>query len=825
MGILRGSLYPLKPGSAKHSVLKDATPVVLQLCPNTTIRTFSLSNYVVGLYEPTGCLAGPVQMSTCYLAAPVCAMRNRAVIQASGPPAWSKCILPFLLLLPFWQPLTAQAGSDPKIPHRVPRVESEIQVDAKLSEDVWRQALLLELGYEVYPSENVDAPVRTELLFAYSSTHLYAAFRAFDPDPSAIRARITDRDAMYSDDWVALILDTFNDETRTFDFFCNPLGVQGDQIESPNGGGEWDAIWDCAGTVTDQGYTVEMAIPFSSMRFQASEGDQIWGVDGVRSYPRAVRHHIGMFPRDRNNNCYMCQSEKLIGFAGASPGRNIEIDPTVYGVVTQEREEFPTGRFVEDDKTIEPGVTAKWGVTPSLTLNATVNPDFSNIEADVAQLDINTQFALYYPERRPFFLEGATFFNTRFRAVHTRTLADPIWGAKLSGKEGSSAIGFFTSQDEITNLLFPTSQGSDMTSVAMKSVGSVVRYRRDVGRSSNLGLLYTGREGSEYHNRVAGADGLWKMTPKDQVMFQVLGSQTSYPATVQEDYDQPSGSFTGGAYDFFYLHNTRNHDWYVSYRQVDRDFRSDLGFMPQAGFRSGAVGWGHTWNNDGDNWWNMLNFGSGLDGEWDLNGTNLSKGYSFWFNYAGLTQSFFNLRGTYGKQHYNGVDFDNRYINADFGIRPSAWLFFVIDATYGDQIDYANIRPGTRIRIDPYAELNLGRRLALTFNHTFERLNVEEGRLYDANISQMRVMYCFSRRTFVRMILQYQHYNRNPDLYLDEVDAMSNSLFTQFLFSYKINPRTVLYLGYSDDYFGNNDVQLTQNNRTVFIKIGYAWVL
>jgi hypothetical protein len=133
-------------------------------------------------------------------------------------------------------------------------------VDAKLSEDVWRQALLLELGYEVYPSENVDAPVRTELLFAYSSTHLYAAFRAFDPDPSAIRARITDRDAMYSDDWVALILDTFNDETRTFDFFCNPLGVQGDQIESPNGGGEWDAIWDCAGTVTDQGYTVEMAI-------------------------------------------------------------------------------------------------------------------------------------------------------------------------------------------------------------------------------------------------------------------------------------------------------------------------------------------------------------------------------------------------------------------------------------------------------------------------------------------------------------------------------------------------------------------------------------
>ncbi|UCG87331.1 MAG: hypothetical protein JSW71_01950 [Gemmatimonadota bacterium] len=752
-------------------------------------------------------------------------MKDHAVVQATVVFARIWCIVTVLSLFPLWQPLAAQDGSDRKVPHRVPRVDSTVRVDADLDEDVWRQALSLELGYEVRPSENVPAPVRTELLLAYSSTHFYAAFRAFDPDPSAIRARITDRDAMYGDDWVALILDTFNDETRTFDFFCNPLGVQGDMIESPNGGGEWDAIWDCAGQVTDQGYTVEMAIPFSSMRFQASEGDQIWGLDGVRSYPRTVRHHIGMFPRDRNNNCYMCQAEKLIGFAGATPGRNIEIDPTVYGVVTQEREEFPDGAFVADDKTFEPGVTGKWGVTPSLTLNATVNPDFSNVEADVAQLDINTQFALYYPERRPFFLEGTTFFNTRLRAVHTRTLADPIWGAKLTGKEGSNAIGFFTSHDDITNLLFPASQGSDMTSLPIKSIGTVLRYRRDVGRSSNLGLLFTGREGSEYHNRVFGADGLWKMTRTDQIMFQVLGSQTKYPATVQDEYGQPSGSFTGGAYDFFYLHGTRSHDWYVLYRQVDREFRSDLGFIPQAGYRAGAVGWGHTWNNDSGNWWNMLNFGSGLEGDWDLDGTNLSRAYSFWFNYAGLAQSFFDLQGTYGKKHYNGVDFDNRYINADFGIRPSAWLFFLIDVTYGDQIDYASTRPGTRIQIDPYAELNLGRHLALRLNHTFERLNVEGGRLYDANISQMRAVYCFSRRTFVRLILQYRHYSRNPDLYSYEVDAMSNSLFTQFLFSYKINPRTVLYLGYSDDHFGSDDVELTQNNRTVFMKIGYAWVL
>lgn len=721
-------------------------------------------------------------------------------------------------------PLFAQNGS-PTTEQRVPKVTSQVEVDAVLDEDAWRLALSMDLNFEVRPGENIPPPVRTEVLLAYTDTHLLAAFRAFDPDPSAIRATITDRDAMYGDDWVALVIDTFNDQTRTFDFFCNPLGIQGDEIESPNGGGAWDAIWDCDGQITSEGYVVEMAIPFSSMRFQQSDGDQIWGFDAVRSYSRDVRHHIGLFARDRNNNCYMCQAVKLVGFEGATPGRNIEIDPTVYGVFTQERDDFPNGQFAERAKEFEPGVTAKWGLTPSLTMNATVNPDFSNVEADVAQLDINTQFALYYPERRPFFLEGASFFNTPFRAVHTRTLADPLWGTKLTGKEGANAIGLYTVHDDLTNILFPGVQGSSRTSLTQKSVGSVLRYRRDLGGSSNIGALITDREGGDYFNRLGGVDGLWKMTPKDQIHFQVLGSHTSYPAAVADDYDQPSRGFTGGAYDFFYLHATRAHDWYLGYRQVDRDFRSDLGFMPQAGYRSARVGWGHTWNNGPDNWWNMLNFGSGLDGEWDLDGNLLERSYSFWFNYAGLAQTFFDLDGTFGRQRYNGIDFNDRYLHADFGIRPSGWVFFVINATYGDRIDYSNSRPGTRWLVDPYAELKLGKHVTLGLSHTFEHLAVDEGRLYTANISQARIMYSFSRRVFLRSILQFRSYDRDTDLYTFEIDEESRSLFSQLLFSYKINPQTVLYLGYSDNYSGDQDIGLTQANRTLFVKMGYAFVM
>jgi len=319
--------------------------------------------------------------------------------------------------------IVAKAGD---VPYRVPLVETPVKVDAVLDEEVWEKAVKIDANIEVQPGENIPAPVRTEVLLAYSETHFYAAFRAYDPDPSQIRAHVSDRDKIYSDDWVALILDTFNDQRRTYDFFSNPLGIQGDQIEnSGNGGGAWDAIWDSHGKITKYGYVVEMSIPFSSLPFQHIDGDQIWSFDAVRSYPRNVRHHIGAFPRDRNNNCYMCQSLKLIGFAGAIPGKNIEIDPTFSAGTTQERADETSGPFKVKDRSYDPGVTARWSFTPNMTLSATANPDFSQVEADVAQMDINTQFALYYPEKRPFFLEGADFFGTSLQAVHTRMLAEP----------------------------------------------------------------------------------------------------------------------------------------------------------------------------------------------------------------------------------------------------------------------------------------------------------------------------------------------------------------------------------------------------------------
>lgn len=729
------------------------------------------------------------------------------------------------LLSAFTVPALASPESG-KTPHRVPRVNSQIHVDAVLDEEVWQQALVMELDYEVRPGENIPAPVRTEVLLAYGESHLYAAFRAYDPDPSQIRARMADRDNLWSDDWVVLILDTFNDERRSYDFFCNPLGVQGDEIESPQGEEPaWDAIWDSAGRITAEGYVVEMAIPFSSFRFQRTEGDQIWSFDAVRSYPRSVRHHLGLFPRDRSNNCYLCQAEKLIGFAGATPGRNIEIDPTLSGLVTQERERVTQGPFAERDRNLDPGISASWGFTPNLTVNATINPDFSQVEADAAQLDINTQFALFYSEKRPFFLEASDYFDTRLSVVHTRTLADPEWGLKVTGREGANIIGLFVVRDEITNLLFPASQGSRSTSLQTNSTGTVARYRRDVGTSSSLGVLLTDREGEDYYNRLAGLDGNIRVSPRDRVRLQFLGSRTRYPEEVLSDFDQPHNFLEGTAFDVYYSHDTRSLDWYGVYRQVSPLFRADLGFMTQADFRYMDVGWGHTWNNDPDHWWNMLNIGSGYENEWDFDNELLSTAYTFWFNYAGLSQSWVDLYAEWGRQSFNGVELDKRGVDIHGGIRPSGTLYFEMDFTVGDGIDYANTRQGRLVLLEPFAEWKLGRHLTLEVGHIFEQLIVDEGRLYTANINQLKTVYQFTKRSFLRTILQYLYYDYNTDLYTFPIDPEYKSLFSQTLFSYKINPQTVLFLGYSDNYFGDQDLSLRQTDRTFFAKIGYAWVL
>ncbi|MBU1698538.1 MAG: carbohydrate binding family 9 domain-containing protein [Candidatus Eisenbacteria bacterium] len=730
-------------------------------------------------------------------------------------------LLSFLVLTILLQtgPVLATDGVE-KTPHLIPRIENTISIDGALDEPAWAEALVMGVNTQVRPGDNTEAPVRTDMLLAFSDTHFYVAFRAFDPDPSQIYAHLCDHDNMWDDEWVVIGIDTYNDQRGGYEFACNPLGIQGDTASGVHGdGNSWDAIWDSAGQIFDWGYSVEMAIPFCAIRFQTEKSTQIWGVDAVRSYPRDVRYHLSLYPRDRDNNCYYCQMEKIIGFEGATPGRNIEIDPTISGIATQERENFPTGDFGDAQDDVNIGVTGRWGLTPNITAGAAINPDFSQVEADAFQLDVNQQYALYYEEKRPFFLESAGVFDN----FYSRSIASPHWGAKLTGKAGANAFGALVARDEITNLIFAGSQFSRSTSLNLESTAMVASYQRDIGEQSTVNAFYNGREADHYHNRVAGVEADIWLSENTKIEIEGKRSDTRYPDELAADYDQPDGEFSDAMFATSIGNYTSGLDVYANYSISGEDFRSDLDYMPGVGYSHTEAGWGHTWRRGAGGWWNMLNFGSSYVYQENEDKSPRRRGGNFWFNYAGPKQSYGDLNGWYGRQTYLGTEFDTWNLSADAGAWPSGSVYLRGDAGYGEAMDYRNARTGRRLSLEPRIEFKMGRGLSVVLAHTFERFDIDEGRLYTANISYLRTIYQLSRRAFVRAILQYENSDETR-LYSGE-NSESSSLATQFLVSYKINPQTVFFLGYSDGHYGDHDVKLTQAERTVFAKIGYAWVM
>jgi len=720
-----------------------------------------------------------------------------------------------------------QGGAKPRATYTIHEIREEIKVDGRLDEGAWQQPATFELAYETRPAENGPAPVRTEVWIAYDVNNLYIAFRAHDPEPRKIRARLSDRDAAYQDDFVGVALDTFNDERRAFEFFVNPLGVQMDLTQNEMTGEEddsWDAIWDSAGRITGTGYTVEMRVPFSSLRFPRSADGMTWGIDAIRMYPRDHRYRIGLHPIERGNNCYLCQASKLVGFEGVEPARSIELDPTLTASLSGVRADFPDGEIENGDPDVQPGITARWGITPNLILSSAINPDFSQVEADAAQLDVNTQFALFYPEKRPFFLEGGDIFSTRFNAIYSRNIADPDWGAKLTGKMGKDAIGVIVAQDSRTNFLIPSSQSSELASLDQENVSTIARYRRDLFGATTGGFYYTGREGDGYHNRLFGGDILFRWKDTEAARIEVLGSQTRYPKAIADEYGQSTDQISDYALRAVYQHTSRNWMTYVLYRDVGKDFRADLGFVPQVDFREGAGALERAWYPDPGGW-SQVRLGIEWDEYQDQRGQHLSRRVEAYAWADGPRESFVRLSVIDGDLFFDGELFDTDRIDLYGEVQALPSVYASLEVISGHQVDFANGRQADQLRLDPSFRLNLGRHLRVNLDHSFEQLEVEAGRLYTARLSQLRTTYQFNVRTFVRWIGQYLDVDRNPAAYDSEVDARSRQWFNQLLFSYKINPQTVLFLGYSDTFVGDQQVELTQANRTVFLKIGYAWML
>ena len=716
-------------------------------------------------------------------------------------------------------------------PLNIPRVTTAPTIDGTIHDKEWAAAATLELNVETNPGENVTPPVKTDVFLMEDGENLFVAFIAHDPDTDAIRAYYRDHDKTGGHDIVGVVLDTFNDERQAFEFFVNPLGVQRDAINDDINhryNSAWDGLWYSAGHVNGSNYTVEMAIPLSQLRFSSNGDLQTWGIDILRFYPRSKTHRISYIPLDRNINCYLCQLEKAQGFAGVEPGRNLTLIPTLTTNTARNRPDPAVDDWEKEGTDTEAGLDVRWGINQNTYLNATINPDFSQVEADTPQLDVNTTFSLFFPERRTFFLDGADYFNTRLNVVHTRNIADPDYGLKLTGKNGPHTYGLLTARDTVTSFIIPGNLGSRLASLDSSVANTesdiaIARYRYDIGSDFTLGGIITNRSGEDYANSVAGVDGIFKIADSDRIEFQALMSESEYPLDIQTDFSQDD-KINDRAYVIQYNHNDRHWNWFGRYDDFGKDFRADLGFINKVDYSKTEIGGGYTWHPE-EFAYSRISTGGNWDRSEAQDGLKLEEEIEGFVSIGnGPKQSFIEFGGGKRNRYYSNEYYDEKFGFFVTGFRPvaSTFLFFLMEG--GDAIDFANVRPGEFRSFRIESSYEIGRHITTALNFTQQRFKVDQGLLFTAKLADFRFTYQFSNNSFLRFTTQLSNTHRNPGLYIDPIDEVRKTLASQLLYSYKINALSRLFLGYSDAGFQNDSLdQIEQTNRTVFMKVSYAW--
>ena len=737
------------------------------------------------------------------------------------PSLISLCVGAFLIIMS--RLAAAQTAPD----FNIPRITNPPTIDGVVEANEWKEATRIPVNIEVEPGDNLEAQVFAEALLMENGEALYIAYIAEDPEPNQIRGFYQDRDTGWNGDWIGITLDTFNDERRAFGFYVNPLGVQMDSIHDDVNQREdesWNGIWDSVGQITENGYTVEVSIPLKQLRFAETDSIQTWGVEILRQYPRDRVTMISSQEMDRDVSCYLCQISKMQGFDDLEPTRNLEIIPTVTALSIENRDPI-IDDWEREDFDPEGSLDVRWGITQDIYLNATINPDFSQVEADSTRLDVNNTFSLFFPERRTFFLDGADYFDTYENLVHTRNIASPEYGLKLTGKTGDHTYGVVAANDETTSFIIPKSLSSRIASIKdMKSKVAIGRYRMDLFENSTIGALVTDRRGSGYKNTVVSIDASLRPTDSDTISIQSMYSSSDYPLMIQDQYSQES-SISDHSYVIEYQHNDRRWDWRLGYYDWGDDFRADLGFINRVDFKHIVATVGHTWRWDGDGFFSRIRFAADYDRTEDQSGLRLEEETEFFLNMDGPKQSY--LNGLFGgsETYWNGKYFDEQFNMINVGFSPTPNLTISSLIRYEDVVDFANTRLGYSKRWGPRIRYRFGRHFLLDVGHQFQDFESDREHLFSANLTDVRATYQFDTRSFLRLTIQYADRERNQDNYLYPIEGRSRDLGAQLLYSYKVNAATRFFFGYSDSGFQNDDYNsIEYTNRTFFAKFSYAWL-
>ncbi|MEK6335446.1 MAG: DUF5916 domain-containing protein [Acidobacteriota bacterium] len=478
-------------------------------------------------------------------------------------------------------------------PVRLPRFEKPPVIDGKLDDEIWKQATVLKDFYQVQPGDNTPPSKQTEVLLGMDSKFLYVAFHCYD-EPDKVRATIAKRDDIFNDDYVGILFDTFHDKRKAYEFNFNPLGIQADGIwtDGQNEDFSPDIVMESKGMVTTDGWTVEVAIPFKSLRYVAGK-DKLWGAHFWRRIKRFNNELDMWMPLNRDMSSWLQQAGSLSGLEGISTERTLELIPSLTLSETGRRKASLTaaqlrtmtnpldpGRFVNEPVRFDPGLTGKYTITPNVVLDFAINPDFAQVESDQLVVTANQRFPIFFEEKRPFFLEGKDIFDTQISAVHTRAIVDPQFAVKLTGKMDRNTFGLLVASDTGPGNFSPEEAlTANPRFVGKNASVGILRAKRDIGsKDSFIGILGTYRRFVDIYNLLGGLDTRMRVNKQTVFSAQALFTRTRQPFFYPDEGKVFDRREEGMAYAWDYNMNGRHFGYDLSGVGRSRYFRSDVGF-------------------------------------------------------------------------------------------------------------------------------------------------------------------------------------------------------------------------------------------------------
>ena len=740
---------------------------------------------------------------------------------------------------------------------RAPRIDTTITIDGRLDKPVWRRAAILTGFSEYAPVDQRPAPDSTDVLVWYSPTALYFGIRAYESH-GIVRATLADRDKITNDDNVELHLDTFREGRKTVVFIVNPLGVQADGTKNEGGGfmpgsnvapGQNDLSadfqWESKGHLTDYGYEVEIRIPFSSLRYPEAR-EHRWGLQ-IDRHTQHNGYEETWTPALKASASFIAQEGELRGITGITHGQVLEINPELTDAIAGNPP--TTGTAWSYTSKAQLGGNVKWGIGSNFVLNGTIKPDFSQVEADATQIATDARFALFYPEKRPFFVEGSELFNVPNTLVYTRRIAQPDAAVKLTGKLGQNDIAVLSALD-----------AGSTTPNGERPLVDIVRLQRDIGLQSTAGLLYSDRVGGGRDNTVGGGDVHLTFGKMYFAQFQALmSSTTTGGSTAAGPMWEAVVDRTGRAFGFHY-----------NILGIHPDFQTDNGFVARTGVIQPGIANRYSWYGPPGGWlerfnvyfrqngtWNYDDFLAGrrvleenfaatsqftLRGGWNVNVSPSVGSYAFdSVAYGGVRTT---MAGGAVVPFVPGGRLSNSLVNLSISTPQYPRFAASVGTTFGSDIDFFEASAVHRTDYSASLDLRPDDRLRVSATYvssTFIRQS-DGVRTLSTRIPRVKIEYQLARPLFVRVVSQYTANVTQPLVdpetgrtllvsngsggFVTSTEQVANTLRADFLISYRPSPGTVVFVGYGNSLTESDPLAFQRLRRATdgfFVKLSYLF--